>query len=122
PAWAYWPSRIRTERLRPVPQRHVTAWVVLAVLGFLGDDALVVPEDLHVVGPGQPQRIGLRRVEVGRVAPAVGRRQRVEPMRLVNGGLIDVRVVVEVDPVALVVDRREVPCGGKDLLGGACRW
>ena len=60
--------------LGPVPHRHVAAWVVLAVLGFLGDDALVVEEDLHVVGPSQIQRIDLGSIEVCGISPAVRRR------------------------------------------------
>ena len=40
----------------PVPDGRVS-WVVGAVVGFFRHNALVVEEDLHVVGPGKPQRI-----------------------------------------------------------------
>jgi hypothetical protein len=38
----------------PVPDSHVVRRVLSAILGFLGNNALVIPEDLHMVGPGQP--------------------------------------------------------------------
>ena len=89
------------------------ARIVLAVLGFLGDDALVVEEDLHVVGPGQRQRIDLGCIKVSGISPAVRWRQRVKPVRLVLGGLIYVRVIVVVSHVPLVINRLEIPCGGQ---------
>ena len=69
------------------------------------------------LGPGHPQRVGDRRVEVLGVVPAVLGGQRVEPVRLVDRRLLDVRVVVVVDHVPLVVHRAGVAGRRKYLLG-----
>lgn len=58
----------------PIPHGHVIRRVIRAILGFFRDDALVVEKDLHVVGPGKPQRIAAGAqwwIEVLRVIPAV---------------------------------------------------
>ena len=57
-----------------------------------------------------------------RVGSAVLRTQREEIVRVVDGGLLNFRrLVVLVDDVALVIDRREVSCSSEDLLGSTGR-
>jgi hypothetical protein len=57
--------------LCPVPDRHVAGRVLVAHVGGFGDDALVVEEDLHVIDPGERQRIAI--VEVFGIVPALRR-------------------------------------------------
>jgi len=56
------------DALCPVPHRHVTGRILIADVCGLGDDALVVEENLHVVDPGERQRIAV--VEVFGIVPA----------------------------------------------------
>jgi len=46
--------------------------------------------------------------------------QRIEIVRLVDGGLLNLgRLIVRVDDVPLVVDRGEILCRCQDLLGAS---
>src|SRR6476620_10375053 len=105
----------------PVPHGLVIRRVVGAMVGFLSSDALVVEEDLRPVAPVCRH---LLVVDVGGgvlgILAATGGVEREEPVDAVLGGLLNVGwPIVLVDDVPLVMDRREIPRCGQDLLGSA---
>jgi hypothetical protein len=105
-----------------VPDGSIAGWVVGAVVGLLCGNALVVEEDLRPVGPRQRHRIREIRRHLFGVGPAILRTQRVEIVRTIHGGLLNLgRLVVLVDHVPLVVDRAEVARRGKELLSATNR-
>src|ERR1700730_6023852 len=87
---------------------------------FFGGNTLVVEEDLRPVGPRGCHGIGKVGDRLLGVGSAIGRVERIEVVRTVDGGVLNLgRIVVPVHHVAFIVDRREIACGGEDLLGGA---
>src|ERR1700758_5835896 len=108
--------------ISPIPHGHVVWWVVGAMVRFLSGNALIVEEDLRPVRPGGRHRIGEMRHHLFGVGAPIGGAKRVKVVRVVDGGLLNLRrLVVLVNDVSLVVDGRVIPCSGKDLLGRAGR-
>jgi hypothetical protein len=93
-----------SSRGRPVPQELVVGLVVSAMVGFLGGNALVIEEDLHVVGRRQPQRVdAVYMLSEYALRPACPWRATTESCLC---GLLNVSWrVVHVNHVALVLDR-----------------